>query len=824
MANLLQDFRYALRLLRRAPAFSLAAILVLALGIGANTAVFTAVDALVLQPRPGRIDTLTGVFNRDREKPDAYRDFAYAEYTALRDRGDVFESLMAHTFALVGVKNGEETRRNFVELASSNYFTTLGVGLAAGRAFTLEEERPGSAPSVTIASYAEWRRHGLDAAFLGSTVDVNGLPFTVVGIAPKGFAGTFTILSPEWWFPLGAYDVLVNDMFQQGAGGLGGRRNYALNIAGALKPGLSRAAAEQGLERSARELEAELPGPEGRRTFILASLPRLSVASRPLTERWTSTTSTLLLLMSALVLLVACLNLANLLLARGASRRHEMAIRQALGSSRRRIVQQMVAEGFLLSLGGALAGIVFARWATGALTLWLSTALPLGVALIVEPSSRTLFAAGGFAILSTVFFALGPAWALSRPAALADARDDATRVTGRRRGRLLVAGQLAVSLALVAVGALFTRSALRAAAADPGFPIAHELVIDLDPSLAGYDEAGTRAAFQRVLDRVRATPGVDQASLASAVPFGDLSEDGTVTLPGRDLSVAAEYTIVSAGYFDTLRLPVLRGRGFLPSEDEPAAGSHPAVIDTQLARQLFGDEDPLGRLFQIRVRQGADAETLQIEGVVPTVRNDLFEIEPRPHVYVSLGPHFRAAMTLHVSTAPTVDDRAMLGTLQRELRDLDARLPILTARTLTMHRDASISEWAVRAGAVTFATFGGLALFLAALGVYGLKAYDVSRRTRELGIRLALGATPGDVIRLVVGEGFRTAAAGLLVGVLLAAGVGQLVGGLLYGVSPFDPVALAAAVGALLAATLVACYLPARRAARVAPLESLRSE
>ncbi len=825
MATLLQDFRHGLRLLRRAPGFSMSAILLLALGIGANTAVFSTVDALVLQPRPGRIDTLVGVFNRDRDTPDAYRDFAYAEYVALRDRDDVFDSLMAHTFALVGIRDGETTKRHFVTVVSSNYFTTLGVSLAAGRPFTAAEERPGADVPVAIASYSTWRRRGLDPAFLGSTVSVNGMPFTVVGITPKGFAGTLTIVSPEWWFPLGAYDMLVNDMFRQGPGGLAGRRNYALNLAGALKPGLSTGGAARALASYAQELEAELPGPEGTRTLVLAGVPRLAVASRPLTERWTTTSSALLLVMAGLVLVVACLNLANLLLARGASRRHEMAIRQALGSGRRRIVQQVLAESLALSIAGAAVGLVLARWATFGLTSWLATVLPLGIALVVEPSSRSILAAGGFAILSTLVFALGPAWALSRPANLNGASSAAGRIThGRGTGRALVIGQLAVSLTLVAVGALFTRAAIEAAAADPGFPLAHQLVVDLDPSLVGYDDTDSRAALHEALARVRSLPGVEAASMASAVPFGDLTEDGSVTLPGREQPVNASYTIVGSGYFDTLRLPILRGHEFQPEDDAPGDGPLQAVIDTALARRLFGDQDAVGRSIQIRIRQGLDPETLLIVGVAAAVRNDLFEVSPAPHVYVSYGAHVRAAMTLHLRTAPTVAEGAMLATVERALGEIEPRLPVLSARTLAMHRDASISEWAVRAAATSFGTFGGLALFLAALGVYGLKAYDVSRRTRELGIRMALGATAGDVERLVVGEGVRTAALGLAIGTLLALGAGQLVAGLLYRVSPLDPIALVAALGALLFATLLATYLPARRAARVAPLEALRSE
>src|SRR5213593_4469694 len=512
--SVIRDLRHALRLLRRTPGFTAVAVLVLALGIGVNAAVFSVVNALVLQPRPGRIDQALGVFSRERSKPDHYRDFSYPAYTDLRDRSNVFESLMAHTFSTIGIGEGDAVKQTFAAIVSANYFQTLGVPLAAGRPFTLDEERPGARAPVAIASYAIWRKEGLSPSFVGSTVQINGTPFTVVGVAARGFTGTMSLMSPQWWFPLGSYDVVVNEVFKQRTTGLTDRGNYAVNVAGVLKPGIGRAAADQALDAFAKQLDAEYVGTDHDQTFLVAGQPRMSVSSEPESESELVSFSALLTLMGVLVLVVACLNLANLLLARGTARRREIAIRQALGSGRARIVQQLLVEGLTLAALGAAVGLIIGWWSTRTLAAWLSSALPLGVDVVVEPSWRLAIAAVVLAVFSTVFFALGPSVALSRPNVTPDLKETPGR-TRRRTASALVVGQLAVSLSLVAAGGLFVRAAIRAAAADPGFSLDHQLIVSIDPSLAGYDQARSRNLFRAALERVRAMPGVMHASVAS---------------------------------------------------------------------------------------------------------------------------------------------------------------------------------------------------------------------------------------------------------------------------------------------------------------------
>ena len=830
MSHFLQDLRHSLRLLRRTPGFTAVAVLVLALGIGANTAMFSLVNALLLKPMPGRVGELVGVFNRDRTKPDSYRGFSYPAYADLRDHNGVFDGLMAHTLALVGVREGDATRRTFAAVVSSNYFTTLGVPLAAGRAFSAAEERPGAAIPVAIASNALWRRAGGDPAFVGSTITVNATAVTIVGITPPGFTGTMAIASPDLWFPLGVYDQVVTDIFKQQATVIGDRASDALLLAGRLKPGLSMAAAEPQLEQIARRLAEEYPATDHDRTFTLAGLQRLGTSTNPQSNNPLAAVSAMLLLMSALVLVVACLNLANLMLARGAARRREMAIRLALGGSRRRIVQQLLTEGLVLSIIGGAAGVVIAWWTTGLLAASMSRVFPISVVIDAAPDVRVFAAAGAFAVLSTIFFALGPACAASRaelvPDLKSDTRDGSSRRAASRlvSGSALVVSQLAVSLALVTAGGLFVRGALNVAVTDPGFSLDHELVVNVDASLAGYEEARGRATYRTMLDRLRALPGIEHASFASTVPFGEFTEGREVR--AGDKKSQGIYLIVGADYFKSLGLSMVRGREFSRLEEDPSArASTLAIVNEPMARKLFGDADPVGRQIQMGERERGADRTLEIIGVAPGLRHDVLDPAPVPQIYVAFGGQYRANMNVHLRvTGAKAAEIAMLDTIRRELRQVDDHLPIVSLRTMTSHRDASIIVWSVRVAAGLFGAFGGLALLLATIGVYGLKAYDVSRRTREIGIRMALGATSGDVERLVMREGLRTTIIGLAIGLLLAAGLGKLVSGLLYRVSPFDPVVLTIAAVVLSTTALLACYLPARRATRVVPLEALRSE
>ncbi|MBI1872659.1 MAG: ABC transporter permease, partial [Acidobacteria bacterium] len=615
MSGRLPDSRYSIRGLLKAPGFTFVAVLVLALGIGANTAIFTLVNAMVVRPLPGRADELVGLYSHDRTKPDSYRGFSYPNFADIRDQSAVFDGLTAHMVSLVGMPAGDTTRRAFVELVSSDYFDTLGVKPAAGRTFSAEEERPGAGIRVVIVGYDRWKQAGFDPAFIGRTITINARDFTVIGVAPPEFTGTVALIAPEVWLPLGVFDTVVNDIFKNKGTGLADRGNDSLIVAGRLKPGVSESAATARLEAVSRHLEEAFPAENRNQVLSLHRLPRISMSTEPRADEGTAVVTTLLMAMSGVVLLIACLNLANMLLARGTARRREIAIRLALGGARARIVRQLLTESLLLAVAGGAAGLVIAYWAVRILMASLATVLPLTLQVSPKPDLYVLAATCGFAVASTLLFGLVPALKLSRVDLVTDLKADAGGRGGLALGRrfgprnVLVISQIALSLALLIVGGLFGRGALKAATADPGFRYERELLVSLDPSLASYDEPRGRRAHRAVLDRLRALPGIEAAGMASSVPFGELHEGRRVERLGRsspqDEGASATYMIVGAQYFSALGLRMLRGREFTRDEEESTSAPRVAIIAEPLARHLFPNEDPLGQ--QIRFAQEGDA-------------------------------------------------------------------------------------------------------------------------------------------------------------------------------------------------------------------------
>ncbi|HSL23079.1 MAG TPA: ADOP family duplicated permease [Vicinamibacterales bacterium] len=836
MLRILQDLRFALRTFAKAPGFTGVSVLVLALGIGANSAIFSIVNVMLFQPLSGRAGDLVGVFSHDRTHPDSYRAFSYPNYVDIRERSGLFDGLMAHIFAMVGVPAGDTMKRSFAELVSSNYFDTLGVRLAAGRPFTREEEQPGAHVPVVIVSYAKWKTAGLDPAFLGSTIRINAEDFTVVGVAPHGFTGTMALLAPDLYLPLGMFDTVVNDIFKNKGTGLADRSNHALILAGRVKPGLSDAVVAGRLDALSRQLEGAFPAENKDQALTVSPLARMSTSTSPQTDGGLGALTALLMALSAVVLLIACLNLANMLLARGTARRKEVALRLALGAKRSRIVRQLLTESLLLALTGAALGLVLSYWATRTLTVSLAALLPLAVSFDSRPDAAVLGATIAFAALSTVVFGLGPAVKLSRRDLVSDLKDLGAggSPTGRRFGarNLMVIGQVALSLALLVAGGIFARAAVSAAAGNPGYPYERLLLATLDPSLAGIDDTHARPLYRSVLERVRRLPGVEAAGMTSTVPFGDMHEGTNLERVGTTTSEEAgrtrTYRIISADYFASLGLKMVRGREFTRAEEESASAPAVAIIDQALARRLFGDEDPIGQLIRIKRRPEAwsqgDLSPMQIVGIAPPIRDELLDRAPVTHVYVPFGRNYRANMHLHVRLAAAGNAAGALDALRREIRAADARLPVLALSTMQGFHDRGLELWALKAGGRLFTALGLLALLLAVVGVYGVKSYVVSQRTREFGIRMALGANARDVLGLVLRDGFFLTGMGLAAGLPLAALVSVAFTKVFVEIGGFDPLVTGLASGALALAATAASAIPARRATRVAPLSALRHE
>jgi predicted permease len=822
-----QDLRFAVRMLRKAPAFTSAVVVVLALGIGANGAIFSLVNALLLKPLTGvplEAD-LVGLYSGDRTRADAFRPFSYPEFVDIRRQNQAFANLFAESLARPALTEGTLTRRAMANYVSSNFFAALGVTPAAGRFFTADEEPPSAGATVAVVSHAYWRRHGLRPDIVGQPITVNGRAFTIVGVAAEGFRGTMPVLSAEFWLPLGAASLVANGeglgLFNRIADD---RSAFSLILSGTLRPGLSTAEAEARLAPLASALATAFPQFNRDQRLVVHRRSKVAFGPRPRSDTQPALGAIALMAIAGLVLAVACLNVANMLLARGSVRRPEIAVRLGLGGSRARIVRQLVVEGLLLAAMAGVAGLGVAWWSASRVAASVTSVMEGAVFIDVAPDARVLLAIAVACIFSTLFFCVGPALKQSR-SDLVSSMKQGGPLTAVRRGRvsvpaLIVGTQVALSLALLVAAGVFARASLNAGASDPGFPLEGGLLAELDPGVAGFDEAEARSAYARVLERVRALPNVRAASMASIVPFGLTSDDRRVRF--ERAVVSATYTVIGSDYFATLGLPMLSGREF-GALDERAPAEPVAIVDRTLAERLFSGSSPVGQVVRL-ARGDEDPILLRIVGVVPPVRDDILGSQ-YAHVYVPFGRYYSEEMTLHVRTAPALEAET-IERVRRAIHDVDPRLAILSLRTMTDHRDVTPSLWAVRLAARLFTSFGVVALTLATAGVYGVRAYVVALRTRELGIRMALGATRAGIVGQLLRESGWTSAGGIVAGLMLALALVQVLqrSGMLDQVSPSDPVVFVLAPLVLAASVAAASYIPARRALGIDPAVALRPE
>jgi len=823
--SVLQDVRFAVRMLAKTPGFTAVAVLVLALGIGANAAVFSLINAVLLRPINGTTTgTLMAVSVGDRTRPSAWRFFSYPEYLDVRQHADLFRSVVAETPANPGLEEGGRVQRITARIVSSNFFSSLGVTMAAGRGFTAGEEDPGAGTAVAVVGYPLWRRHGFDPALVGSSLRINNRPFTVVGVAPEGFTGVLPLMAADVWFPFGAADLLS----AASSPGLFGRvtndrQVQSLVVTALLRDGVTEQMATQRLDPLAAAWPTAASG--GRTQIVVVPRSRTAMGPAPGRDTGARRGATVLMLLTMAVLVVACLNLANMLLARGSARRPEIALRLAVGGSRGRIVRQLLTEGLVLSLLGGAAAL-FMTWAAARQLTATLAALPgSNFVISLTPDLRVFTAVAIACVVSTIAFGLGPAWTLSKPDLASGLKTAGLR--GRKRWLpvpdLLVGGQLALSLALLVAAALFVRAGAAAAIADPGYTLRDGLLVQTDLDMIGATPSDGLRIYGDLVDRLRAQPGVRAATVASVVPFGDY-RDGRMVRADSTL-IFATYTVVGADYLETLGLTLLAGREFTRIEEQTAAASPVALVDQMLVEKLFAGQNPIGQVLHMSARPDhLDDETVEIVGIVPTLRDDLTE-GANPHVYVPFGSRYRPAMTLRIKTEPG-GETALSLPIRNAIAEIDRRVPVLAIQTLAEHRDASETLLALTLVSAIFGAIGLIALFLASIGVYGLRAYLVAQRTREFGIRLALGAPRASMMRQVLAEGGRIAAAGIVIGALLATALTMVMlqSGMLLNVSPTDPLVVFGTPLVMLAAIGLASYIPARRALRVDPVTALRVE
>ena len=614
---MIEDLRFAFRQLYKAPGFTLAAVLVLMLGIGANTAVFSLVYTMLFAP-PGyaRPNELVQIFSQDTKNPKAFRAFSYPTLNDIREQNFVFSDVAGYNVTEVGMGEKNNTRRTFASIVTANYFKVLGVAPVLGRVFTAEEEQPGRAASVVLVSYGYWTRHNRDASILGSEVVINGRSYKIIGVLPKTFTGTMAVLSPEVWLPLSAYDFIGSSPGDPARKSLTSRAGEQLLPIGRFKPGINAAAAGAALKTLAANLERAYPVEQKDQTFITAPLSRFSISDDPPDDDEIQSIAPMLLGMAAVVLLVACLNLANMLLARGTARRKEIAIRMALGSTRWRVVRQLLTEGLLLALLGGAAGLLVGLWASKILALSMRGLLPTDMVWDASPNLPILAMTLGFCLLGTIAFALGPAVKLSRHSVIGDLKEHAGDDVVRRHWRFiprnpLVVIQIAFSLALLTAAALFIRGANKAAYLETGLHVENDLLLEVDASLGGFDAQRAEQLYRTLSDRLAALPGVQHVSISATAPFGMLSlgkaiqrasvhvgKDDKPATAAEGLAFSSRFNSIGEQYFAAMGIPILRGRNFTAAEATQANSPAVAIIDEALAQKLWPEGDALGQHIQ----------------------------------------------------------------------------------------------------------------------------------------------------------------------------------------------------------------------------------
>ena len=837
LEHLIRDFRHAFRSLGKSPAFTAVAVVTLALAIGVNSAVFALVNALVLRPLvPLRPSEIVNLFNGQQGADRGFRAFSHAEYLSLRESKDTFAEVAATYMTSAGIDRDGGIRRGKAYFTSENYFSMLGIQPAWGRFYNADECRPNANIPVVVASYASWQQAGGRSDFVGSTLSVNGKPFTVIGVTPEGFDGLNILSTTDLWVPLGMF-TSFNAI---GAKDLSAEKNYTLFVTARLAPGVSLATFSARRAVLARRLTALLPDGSAAARELHAEAPsRQNVSTQPSSGDSLVPMTIGLICMSSCVLFIACLNLANMLLARGASRAKEVALRLSLGATRWRIVQQLLAEGFVLACVGGAVGLVIGVWGNQLLVQSFTALANLQnqtLNLDLQPDIRVLAVTFSLCLIATLFFSLGPALKVSRADLVHDLKQQsgAPSAVGRSQrffsvNHCLVMAQIGLSLVLLFSAGLFLRGAIKAGGIEPGFNPAGTLALELDYTLGKLSAEAAKRSLSSALEHIGAQPGVQFAAAATYVPYSFRNNGISVrrsldTAVGTDAdqstqASSASYTAISAGYFDALGVRLLQGRDFTASEAQDSA-RRVAVIDEGLAKKLFPAGDALGQHIRIGAKES------EIVGICASHRHNTKRSVMPDRVFVPYAAEHdgRAYLLVRYTARDAAAIAAAITPLRTALRALDPDLPVLMIKPFSLFVEQDFGVWLARFGAILFGLFGAIALLLAVIGVYGVKAYAVAQRTREIGIRMAIGAQRGDVFALILKQGLWQTLVAVGGGIMLALGAGKVLAKMLYQVSPADPLVLAVSAAILTAATLLACWLPARRATKVDPLVALRAE
>jgi len=825
VGKLWQDVRYGARVLLKNPGFSAVAILSLALGIGANTTIFTVVNAVLLNPLPVKdishlveidtIDTKTHVTQAN----DAKLGISYPNCRDYASQNQVFDGVTCFIpFLNLTWSGGAEPKQIQGELVGANYFDVLGVHPAAGRFFFPGEDTKPSGNNVVVISYSMWaNRFGSDATLLGKTLTLNATPYTVIGVAPRSFKGTITFANAEQvWIPNSMYPQILTGFLRDW---FNDRRALLLTSVARVKSGVSIAAADASLKTVATHLASEYPKENAGRSVTLTPLTDAAVGANQHDQL--ALAGGLMMSVVGLVLLIACVNLANLLLAQAARRDKEMSLRAALGASRARMLRQLITESMLLALVGGALGLIIAFW--GRTALWSFRPPFIQDADInLALDSRVLLFTLGISILTGALFGIAPAIKASRADLVetlkVGGRGNAVGWRSNPLRSALVISEIALAMVALIGAGLFVRSMQNAQRTNLGFESRNLFVMNFDLGALHYDEGRGQQFFRDAIARAESSPGVASATVASNAPLGGGFE--RTTFPeGQDETTGYRGTLtetndVMPNYFETLRIPLISGRAF--TDSDRATTEPVAVVNQAMARRFWPNENALGKRFHFF----DDPKLREIVGIVHDTVVDNIGEEPQPVIYLPMAQDYSPFATAQIRTSGS--PASVISTVRSEIQSLDPSLAITGVQTI----DQVVSQglWAPRMGAALLALFGGLALVLAVVGVYGVLSYSVNQQTHEIGIRMALGAQPATVLWLVIGQGLRLAGAGLALGFIGALLAMRLLSSLLFGIGANDPITFAGVSIILVAAAVVACYIPARRATRVDPIIALRYE
>ena len=819
LASLWQDIHHGLRMLRKNPGFTLTAVLTLALGIGANTAIFSLGNVFIFRPLPVKdAARLTVVAVQYRADADP-NQLSYLDYLDYRKQTDVFTDMTFYDLNLAGLGYRGHADRIIMAYVPSNFFTMLGLQPALGRLIAPGEGDEPKTGTVVVLGHSYWvRRFGGDPGVIGSGVTVDGQRATVIGVVPEEFRGPYNLVELDAYAPIGMYGMASgNSSF------FTDRRDFELRVLATLKPGVTTKQAEAALNVIAKRLASEYPQvDQGQMARVI---PERLARPEPAVANVMPLVATVFLVMVGLVLLVACFNVANLLLARAVVREKEMAVRAAMGASRARLIRQMLTESVLLAIAGAVGGALMGNWVIRV----LERLRPLGdfpLRLAFTFDWRVFSYVTGVALAAGIVAGLAPALRISRANLNATLREGGRGLIGDttrhwlRHG--LVVAQVAGSLIVLVAAGLFTRSLTNAESIDLGYDPHNVLNLSLEPKLQGYDQPRAEAFFRELLSRAKALPGVESASLAFSIPLGYYGDGAGVYAEGQALPPGkrvpgASYNCVTPDYFSTLRMRILKGRAFI--EADTSTSQPVAIVNQTMAERLWPGQDAIGRRFSYK---GASGPFVTVVGMVRDAKLQGLLDTPGNFFYLPQTQNYKSTHVLQLHTL--VPPKSLIVPAEALVRELDPNLPVYDVMTMEQAVASANGYFLFKVGAAFAASLGALGLLLAVVGVYGVVSYAANQRMHEIGIRMALGARPLSVLGLVMRQAVVLVGAGVGLGVLAALIVSRILVSLLVGVPSYDPLTFITVSALMLAVALLACYIPARRAARVDPMVALRYE